>query len=193
MGRIVEAGRFSHYARISLDEARGHIPILSEYSCTTTVFLSHKHDDLEEMKGIIGFLQTRYGIKVYIDSNDPSMPTTTSGETAKKIKERITECKKFILLATENAIESKWCNWELGYGDAQKFKTDSIAIFPIKPKGTSDYAYKGNEYLEIYPYIAYYDGTSQYKNGTIIKEGYYICENKDGNIYLTELSDWFSR
>lgn len=38
---------------------------------------------------------------------------------------------RFILLATDNAIGAPWCNWELGYGDAQKYK-DKIAILPIK-------------------------------------------------------------
>lgn len=87
------------------------------------VFVSHKHDDLEELKGVIGFLEAKYNIKAYIDSRDGSMPSKTSGETASQIKERIIQCEKFILLATDAAIESKWCNWELGFGDAQKFNS----------------------------------------------------------------------
>lgn len=49
------------------------------------------------------------------------MPQVTSGETAIRIKDRIDKCDKFILLATDKAVESKWCNWELGYGDAKKY------------------------------------------------------------------------
>lgn len=45
-------------------------------------------------------------------------------------------------MATNGAVESKWCNWELGYGDAQKFDTDNIALFPIKPENTYDYDLK---------------------------------------------------
>ena len=114
-------------------------------STKTTVFISHKHDDLDETKGLIGLLERKYNIKAYIDSLDKSMPKKTSGETASKIKQRINRCNKFILLATNGAVESKWCNWELGYGDAQKFDTDNIALFPIKPDKTNDYDYKGNE------------------------------------------------
>lgn len=84
-----------------------------------TVFLSHKHDDWEDLKGFIGFLERRYNIECYIDSDDPSMPKKTSGETAERIKNAIRKTDRFILLATDNAIASKWCNWELGYGDAQ--------------------------------------------------------------------------
>lgn len=153
-------------------------------STKTTVFISHKHDDLDEIKGLIGLLERKYNIKAYIDSLDKSMPKKTSGETASKIKQRINRCNKFILLATNGAVESKWCNWELGYGDAQKFDTDNIALFPIKPDKTNDYDYKGNEYMRIYPHIAYYYGSERYSNGTVIKEGFYVCTDKkqDDNI-----------
>ena len=77
-------------------------------STKTTVFISHKHDDLDEIKGLIGLLERKYNIKAYIDSLDKSMPKKTSGETASKIKQRINRCNKFILLATNGAVESKW-------------------------------------------------------------------------------------
>lgn len=87
----------------------------------TTVFMSHKHDDLENIKGLIGFLEKTYDVKAYIDSWDPTMPSQTCGDTAKQLKNRIESCDKFIFMATDGAIDSKWCNWELGYGDSQKF------------------------------------------------------------------------
>ena len=67
-------------------------------STKTTVFISHKHDDLDEIKGLIGLLERKYNIKAYIDSLDKSMPKKTSGETASEIKQRINRCNKFILL-----------------------------------------------------------------------------------------------
>lgn len=143
MKRIFDSREFRHYQISSLYESRGAISSGTMYASYTTVFLSHKHDDLDDLKDVIGFLQTQYGVKVYIDSRDPSMPPFTSGETAINIKNRIKQCNKFILLATNGAVESKWCNWELGFGDAQKFK-DHIAIFPIKPSGAT---YKGTEYM----------------------------------------------
>ena len=137
--------------------------------------------------------QKVYGVKVYIDSQDPTMPSETSGETAKQIKERIEKCNKFILLATNGAIESKWCNWELGFGDAKKYKRN-IALFPIKAKGESDYLYKGNEYMEIYPYITYYSGNERYVSGELIKQGYYVREEHEGKpATITPLGDWLNR
>lgn len=195
--RIFEQGEFDYYRLDSLNESRGTI---SEYRYdnygysqkVTTVFLSHKHDELTELKNIVGFLQEKYGVKVYIDSNDSSMPIKTSGKTAETLKVRIKQCRKFILLATNDAINSKWCNWELGYGDAHKFSAN-IALFPIKPKGKHDYEYGGNEYLSIYPYIAYYDGTEKYTNGTLVSRGYYVCtEDENGRRTIVPLGSWFN-
>ena len=155
-----------------------------------TVFLSHKHDDLAELKDFIGFLENKYGVAVYIDSIDPNMPKSTSGETATRLKSIIQKCNKFILLATDNAIESKWCNWELGFGDAHKYK-NNIAILPIKKKNSYDSQYKGNEYLYIYPYIAYYNGTETYTNGTYVKAGYYVVTQDNAEKRtVVPLNDW---
>ena len=192
MARIVEQGTFQIYSQIRLDEARSSINKYTQYGTRrTTVFVSHKHDELGELKGVLGFLQTKYGVKTYIDSQDPSMPKMTSVTTATALKNRIKECDKFIFLATNGAIASKWCNWELGYGDAQKYR-DHIAIFPMKPKGSYDSAYKGSEYLSLYPYICFSDGTEKYNNGNYITKGYYVVTPENGKLYYQSLSTWLS-
>jgi len=113
-----------------------------------TIFLSHKHDEIKELEAAISFLN-QLGVDVYVDWMDEEMPKHTSGETAERIKGKIKNNDKFILLATDGAVNSKWCNWELGIGDVHKY-IDNIAIFPVK----SDYGqYNGSEYLQIYPYI----------------------------------------
>ena len=134
MVEVFNQGAFSSYR---IEDSR-YSEVLTEsrsFSAGTrrptkrTIFLSHKHDDLEDLKGFIGYLERYYTVECYIDSEDPGMPEKTSGETAERIKKFIKTTDRFILLATDNAIASKWCNWELGYGDAQKFK-DRIAILP---------------------------------------------------------------
>ncbi len=119
-------------------------------TATVSVFLSHSHDDLEkaDVNKIIVILR-KAGIRVYIDSLDSSLPPFTSAETAKKIKEQIKLNKKFVLLATNKAINSKWCNWELGFGDAHKYLAH-IALFPL---ADTSVGWNGNEYLRIYPRI----------------------------------------
>ena len=157
----------------------------SAYSTKPTVFLSHKHDDLEDVRGVIGVLES-LGAKVYIDSMDNKMPNETNGDTAKRIKEVIKYCNKFILLATDKAIESYWCNWELGIGDVHRFR-QHIAILPMKEKNTNDYTYKGNEYMQIYPRIEHKEA---FKNlfGSIYKTGFYVSNPYDN--YITELGVW---
>lgn len=81
---------------------------------------------------------------------DDGMPEKTSGETAIKIKSKIISNEKFILLATNDAVISKWCNWELGIGDVFKFSDDNLAILPLSENSGTWY---GNEYLQIYPRI----------------------------------------
>lgn len=64
------------------------------------MFLSHKHDEVEDFKNAIALLKGR-GVNVYVDWMDEDMPKTTSGITANKLKKKISENRKFILLATE--------------------------------------------------------------------------------------------
>lgn len=153
----------------------------------TTVFLSHKHDDLDDLKGVIGWLEEEFNVEVYIDSMDKSMPQNTSGITATRIKKKIRDCDKFILLATDKAVESKWCNWELGYGDAKKSAFNNLALFPMKESSSSSF-YKGNEYLEIYPYIV---SQSEYVSSRYIQKvtRYYV--KYQGK--LTPLKEWFTK
>lgn len=187
---IFEQGHFDAYSNISLNESRSSIPLYSDFSMRkTTIFISHNHDDLDDLKGVLGFLERTYDVKVYIDSRDPMMPKVTSMQTALNIRERIKQCDKFIFLATNGAIESKWCNWELGYGDAQKYR-DHIALFPLKPKGTYDWEYKGSEYMSIYPYVSYYNGTEKYMDGNSISRGYYISMRVRNSTIIIPLVKW---
>ncbi len=117
-------------------------------SSDVTVFLSHKHDEIEVLEEVVSLLKN-CGVKVYVDWMDEGMPKNTSGITAVKLKNKIKNCRKFIFVATEGAIASKWCNWELGLGDANKYPTH-IAIIPIAD--TSSH-FSGSEYLQIYPVI----------------------------------------
>lgn len=118
------------------------------YSFEISIFLSHSHQDAQIVEQIIPYLN-RFGIDVYVDWLDDEMPSTTSGVTAQKIKNKIKEHSKFILLATENALISKWCNWELGFGDAQKY-INHLAILPVAENNGQ---WSGNEYVQIYPTI----------------------------------------
>lgn len=137
----------TRYFSKSINESLSEFRSESRYG-KVTIFLSHKHGETEQLDGAISFLKD-FGVEIYVDWLDEGMPEKTSGETATRIKTKIKENRKFILLATEGAIYSKWCNWELGLGDAAKY-IEHIALLPVR----ADYSdYKGSEYLQIYPYI----------------------------------------
>lgn len=114
-----------------------------------TIFLSHKHEELDLVKKIINFFESNYKVSVYIDANDIDMPNHTCRETASRLRRKIRNCRKFIFMATQKSIESKWCNWELGQGDVLKYNKN-LAIFPIL---LDDNEFSGNEYLRMYSYI----------------------------------------
>ena len=193
MIRIFEQGSLRAYSNVRLDESMSPILSHSQFSSKkTTVFISHKHDELEDLKGLLGFLEQNYDVKVYIDSRDSTMPAVTSAKTALNIKNRIKQCDKFILLATNGAIESKWCNWELGYGDAHKYR-DNIALFPMKPQNATDNLYKGSEYMWIYPCIVYCDGTETYSEGGQVTSGYYVSWYEGSVNHIKPLRQWFSK
>jgi len=133
---------YTTYAR-SLNEVKNQ----SKYTAQTTIFLSHSHADAAQIDKVAVLLR-RSGVNIYIDRNDSGLPPTTGAETAMRLKERIKDCKKFVLVATDLAVASKWCNWELGFGDAHKF-IDHIALLPLADGST----WSGTEYLRIYPRI----------------------------------------
>lgn len=141
-----------------------------------TVFLSHKHDEVEILEEVISLLKS-CGVSVYVDWMDEGMPKTTSGLTAIKLKQKITACKKFVFVGTEGAIASKWCNWELGLGDAKKYP-EHIAIIPIADTAGH---YSGSEYLQIYPVIKTLYNTIK---------GDYVVEWRDKS---EPLKDWLKR
>ena len=59
-------GDFSAYKKQQLNEARGEI-MLTDYYCgraPISVFISHKHDDIEDLSGLIGFLKVTIVLNV---------------------------------------------------------------------------------------------------------------------------------
>jgi hypothetical protein len=139
---------------------------------TTSVFLSHSHTDKDLVEEAVAFFKGQ-NINIYVDWMDETMPEKTNGMTARRIKQRIINDDKFVLLATNNAVSSKWCNWELGIGDSYKAPNDKLLILPLADnKGN----WTGDEYIQIYPWVEpittntnnYYDNIFRvyYPNGT---------------------------
>lgn len=171
------------------NETRSELRFFSDAG-KATVFLSHKHDDFDNLNLVVRLLR-KLNTTVYVDWMDKTMPKVTSGETAIELKKKIKDLDKFILVASDEAIASKWCNWELGLGDAAKFDKHKIAIFPIQKAGAT---WTGSEYLEIYPTIVYNNRanlTSWGLSDELIPSGfYYQYKGSDGYYYLIPLDIW---
>jgi hypothetical protein len=58
------------------------------------------------------------------------------------------QCKALLYAFSENASNSKWMPWELGYFDGIK---GTVAVLPIAR--TAKYSFQGSEYLGLYYYI----------------------------------------
>src|SRR5258706_6925439 len=105
--------------------------MFSKASAITSIFLSHSHNDKDVIEQAKIFFEN-LGISIYVDWADKTMPESTNGVTAQKIKNQIISINdKFVLLATNNAIASKWCNWEVGIADPFKLPNKKIALLPL--------------------------------------------------------------
>lgn len=108
-------------------------------------FLCHSHKDKELVEGLVVLLEDE-GVDLYVDWKDGTMPAVTNAETAKKIQDRIKRSDLFLFLATEDSMKSRWCPWEIGYGDACN---KDVFIIPTSV-GYTEY---GSEYLGLYSKI----------------------------------------
>jgi hypothetical protein len=131
--------------KFAINEAR----LFSQSSAETSVFLSHAHAEKELIEQTVAFLQS-FNAKVYVDWMDESMSSKPNGLTGQKIKSKIISNDKFIFIASNLAVVSKWCNWEVGIGDAYKLHSDKLCILPL---ADSKGYWEGNEYLQVYPRV----------------------------------------
>ena len=172
-----------------INEAVAQRRTFSDVHRNYSVFLSHKHDEIEYLNRVRSVLES-LNAYVYVDWADPAMQHPTNRDTAEGLKEKIRSYDKFIFIASNAAINSKWCNWEIGYGDAQKYAANKIALFPIKQDNGE---WRGNEYLQLYPIVVYHDGTTRYAGSNrIIPQGYYIRYTYNNNIIIP-LIQWLER
>jgi len=146
------------------------------------VFLSHSSLDKEALPKAIGFLEA-HGAKVYIDKVDKELPKKTSAGTGVKLKERISQCPKFIVFVTANSKNSRWIPWELGIADEKK-KLPNVALLPDVGSQTNA-GWPEQEYLGLYPRIVLNTFKGQSAPVWMVLDHH----NNTG----TELSKWLKR
>ncbi|MBQ4822902.1 hypothetical protein [Aquimarina sp. MMG016] len=112
----------------------------------TTLLIIHEHGQLEELDSVINFLKS-FGVLIYADWIDEDIARDKSDTTIQYLKNKVSSNEKIIFLATEEAIQSKWCNWVLRFIATQN---RDVVILPIR-EDFSDYG--GIDLLNKYPYI----------------------------------------
>ena len=140
--RRFTTGYFS--ARAVLNEGR-----IADSAKLYDIFLSHSSKDEELIAGLKLILND-LGYSVYVDWNDDALNSDdVSPDTAKILRERMKQCKSLVYAFSENAANSKWMPWELGYFDA--LRNSRVAVLPISTSAKS--SYKGSEFVGLYYFI----------------------------------------
>lgn len=132
-----------------LNESLNQQKTFSPSTKTYDIFLSHSSSDASLVTGLKLELED-LGYSVYIDwIEDPLLNrANVTKETALVLQARMKQCKSLVYAFSENASNSKWMPWELGYFDGIK---GTVAVLPISK--TSKSSFQGSEYLGIYFYI----------------------------------------
>ena len=165
-GVLVEDHRFEMRASVS----------------TADVFLSHSSADKDVLPKAIGFLK-KHGARVYIDKADKELPQKPSVETGVKLKKRIYQCPKFIVLVTANSKTSRWIPWELGIADEKK-GLPNVALLP-DVGNQANAEWPEQEYLGLYPRIV----LNTFKGQSIPVWMVFNHHNNSG----IELGEWLKR
>lgn len=113
------------------------------------IFLSHTTRDAEIVLGVYDFL-TEMGYVVFCDWIEaPEVNRSyVSPANAAFVRQMMKLSDTLLFLDTENADQSLWMCWELGWFDGEN---GHVGILPVLQDQHTDY--RGREFLGLYPYV----------------------------------------
>lgn len=117
---------------------------------TFDVFLSHSSAEPEEiLLGVKALLEDR-GLSVYVDKySDPQLsPDHVTPETAEVLRRRMRNSNTLLYIYSQHSKKSRWMPWELGFFDGLK---GAVGVLPVTRN--QEEAFKGEEYLNLYPHV----------------------------------------
>lgn len=134
------------------------------------VFLSHSYKNKKLALEVREKFHT-YGITAYVDwIEDPELDRSkVNRKTAGLLRERMKQCKSLAFLDTEDALESTWTPWEVGFADADKQR---VFIIPIRQNEVSYRNYIGQEFFSLYPFLDEEPNTKDHQNTLWINSPY---------------------
>lgn len=148
------------------------------------IFLSHSFKDKDYIAGLYLELCSM-GYTVYVDwiIDSHLKRKNVDKETVSLIRNRMKQSKSLIYATSENASNSKWMPWELGFMDGNK---ERCAILPIMDHENS--SFNGQEFLSVYPYITK-ESVNELVNKNLSSKGV-LWINEATNKYVS-MNEWF--
>jgi hypothetical protein len=147
--------RLSPTARISNPAATRELQKSASRSLKTTpgfdIFLSHRFLDAPYVLLLKDYLES-LGYSVFVDwIEQPEMGREKiTKRTADYLRQVMDKCGSLLYAVSEITPDSRWMPWELGYFDGSGGR---VAIVPITERRTTSETDRGQEYLNLYPYI----------------------------------------
>lgn len=108
------------------------------------VFISHQRNDKEVAKTIANYIY-KSGLDIYFDEYDSSINRDDPRSVVNAIKNGIQKSTHMLCILSQNALQSKWMPWEIGYG------YDRLHVAGITVKEISKDVLP--EYLQIVPVL----------------------------------------
>ena len=108
------------------------------------VFISHQKKDKDVAKKIADYISNA-GIDIYFDEYDGSINRDDPNSVVNAIKSGIKRSTHLLCILSQNALESKWIPWEIGYG----YDRLNVAGLTVKELSKSLLP----EYLQIVPVL----------------------------------------
>lgn len=145
------------------------------------VFLSHSAvEPAELLLGVKSILEDQ-GFKVYVDNyGDPHIsPVSITPAMASVLRDRMRKSKTLLYIHSHHSTRAPWMPWQLGFFDGLN---GAVGIIPVTHHGEE--TFKGEEYLNLYPYV---DVTGQ---GNANERKLWIRTSAD--VYAS-LSGWIRR
>lgn len=108
------------------------------------LFISHQRNDKQVAKEIANYIY-KSGVDIYFDEYDWSINRDDPQSVVNAIKTGIRRSTHMLCILSQNALQSKWMPWEIGYG------YDRLQVAGITVKEISKAVLP--EYLQIVPVI----------------------------------------